>query len=122
MAFDPVSFIESAYAWEADEHAWSAGLAEAARTLVPRNLGAYAITYDASDVARCVFGRLVVSGIDNQKAVRLLEVDIPRAYQSDPTSVEAVFRRTWYGRARHLPLGDGVSWRPASATSSGSTA
>ena len=103
--FRPIDLIESAYALEASEREWLAGLAESARTMVGlHNLGAYSVSYDASDVARCTFGPLAAAGIEDPALYRVLAEEIPRAFRSDPASVEAVFRRIPYGPARRLPL------------------
>ncbi|MGH7437986.1 MAG: response regulator transcription factor [Polyangiaceae bacterium] len=105
VRFDPLALVEAAYALELPEAEWLAGMAESARTMTgQRNLGAYALVYDASDVARCTFGPLAPAGIDDRDLYRLLSEDIPRAYRDDPASVEAVFRRIPYGPSRRLPL------------------
>ena len=103
--FQPIALIESAYSLEAREREWLAGMAESARTMIGlRNLGAYALSYDASDVARCSFSPIATAGIDDPDLYRILAEDIPRGFRSDPVSVEAVFRRIPYGPARRLPL------------------
>lgn len=100
----PIALIESAYAVESTVHEWLDGLASAARVAFRRNVGAYALTYDASDIANCTFGPLVSSGIDSPKLLRLLRHDLPRAYHAAPQVVDAVFRKTSYGPSARLPL------------------
>jgi DNA-binding CsgD family transcriptional regulator len=113
--FEPLALIESAYALEAPERDWLAGMAESARTMLgQRNLGAYATPYDASDVTRCTFGPFVAAGIDDPVLHGVLSEDIPRGFRADPASVEAVFRRIAYGPSRRLPLtGSALAGRDA---------
>ena len=108
--FDPVALIESAYDVEAPTTRWLHALAQSARqTLGLRNIGAYALTYDASDVSRCVFDAFEQDGIADPRLLRLLRDDMPALYRSEPTVVEAVFRRTPYGPSRRLPLSGAVA-------------
>jgi len=106
---NPIAFIESAYAIEADESAWLDAVAEAARGVFTHNIGAYALTYDASDVADCKFGALMVSGIESPKLLRLLRYDMAQAYRTQPQVVDAVFRKTLFGSSGHLPLTGSVA-------------
>lgn len=46
---DWVSVVEAAYRLEGDEKSWLSGLLAAAAPLMPRNLGVYGFTYDASE-------------------------------------------------------------------------
>lgn len=108
--FDPVALIEAAYDIETPAPRWLHALAQSARrTLGLRNIGAYALTYDASDVSRCVFEAFACDGIEGRPLLRLLRDEMPALYRSEPTVVDAVFRRTPYGPSRRLPLTGAVA-------------
>ncbi|MGH7272273.1 MAG: response regulator transcription factor, partial [Polyangiaceae bacterium] len=102
---DLIALVESIYAAELRERDWLLGIAVSARSVFGgRDLGAYAITYDASDISDCRFGKLVPVAIESQALRRILTHDLPRAYRSEPRVVDAVFRKTPYGVSRDLPL------------------
>ena len=106
---DVVGFIEAAYALDEPEGPWLAGIARAAaRAFDVDNLGAYAITYDASDVRDFRVTRLETSRALDARTERVLRDDFPRIYASDPALVRAVFRRTPFGSSRALPPTEGM--------------
>ena len=104
---DLVAMIESIYQVDVDQHEWLRGVATRARQLFGGNdLGAYALTYDASDVNDCRFGPLVDVSIRDEEMLHILTHDSPAAFRDSPRDVEAVFRRTPYGPGGALPLTD----------------
>ncbi|HXJ19160.1 MAG TPA: helix-turn-helix transcriptional regulator [Polyangia bacterium] len=101
---DLVDLIESIYALESSDREWLAGIAGRARTVFgEHDVGAYGLTYDASDVTDCRFSTVVFAGVQSPELRRILSADTPAAFRASPTDVEAIFRRTPYGPSRALP-------------------
>ncbi len=104
-----ITLVESAYSLESSERSWLGGIAGAARRTFRDNVGAYALTYDASDVEDCKFGAIALSGIELPRLQRLLRHEMAQAYRRAPAVVEAVFRKTPYGPSALLPLSGEVA-------------
>src|SRR6185312_9821803 len=101
---DLVSIIEALYATDLDERAWLAGVAAATGAgLRIANVGAYALTYDASDVNDTTFPAFAATPSTDPGLARLLEVDFVEFWRARPALVEAVFRHVAYGPSRDLP-------------------
>jgi DNA-binding CsgD family transcriptional regulator len=101
---DCVSIVEALYALELPDREWLAHIARAAAEGLPlRSLGAYAITYDASDVRDCRFPSYAATeGVDPALS-HILEFDFVDFYRQHPRMVEAVLRRVAFAPSRELP-------------------
>jgi DNA-binding CsgD family transcriptional regulator len=107
--YDPVTLIEAAYRIEVPVAEWLRELARCARrSLGAANLGAYALTYDASDVARFTCESFTHDGIRGAALLRFMRHEMPAAWRAEPAVVDAVFRHTPYGPSRRLPLAGAV--------------
>jgi DNA-binding CsgD family transcriptional regulator len=103
-ARDLVALVESAYGMESTEDEWLRAIAERMQAFFGgQDLGAYGLTYDASDVADCRFSAVVPVAIQSEKVRRVMLKDAPLAYRGEPNVVEAIFRRTPYGLGSNLP-------------------
>jgi DNA-binding CsgD family transcriptional regulator len=109
---NPVALVVAAYVLAGPQRQWLESLAQGARrAFALPNIGAYAVTYDASDITACSFGELGSAGIESPDLLDYLRRDVPAAYRLEPAVVDAVFRKTPYGPSRRLPLAgrvDGV--------------
>jgi DNA-binding CsgD family transcriptional regulator len=102
---DSVGLVEALYALELEEVPWLAHIAAAAvDNMGIRNHGAYAITYDASDVHDCRFPAFAATGAVDPELARILETDFPEYYRRTPALVEHVLRRVSYAPSRKLPV------------------
>ena len=102
---DVLALVEAAYALEGGPGKWLQGLAAAAENAfgLP-NIGAYALTYDASDIHAFRVDRLATSRVFDAAKQDLLDREFIALYRRTPALTEAVFRRTAYGSAHALPL------------------
>ncbi len=101
---DYVTIIEALYAVEAPEREWLLGVVRStAAGMGLRHRGAYAITYDASDIHDFRLGSFAATDQVDPALVRHLEVDFPAVYRAEPALVEAVMRRVPFGPSRTLP-------------------
>jgi DNA-binding CsgD family transcriptional regulator len=99
-----VELVEAIYALESDEGDWLRNIAAKARSAFGGPaLGAYGLTYDASDVRDCRFSPVALVDVDNPVLRRMLSDESPAAFRESPDAVEAVFRKTPYGPSRALP-------------------
>ncbi len=110
MPGSPLAFVESMYDLEKHAADWLDGVARSARgAFGGRNLGAYALTYDASDVTDCRFSAIAFDGVRDRAVERLLREDFPRMWSSEPAVVEAVFRKVAHASSHDLPLAGGLA-------------
>jgi DNA-binding CsgD family transcriptional regulator len=106
-AGDCLGLVEAFYALELDDVSWLAHVARAAATgLGVRHIGAYALTYDASDIDDCRFPAFVATEEVESRLERMLRVEFTAFYQRTPAAVDAVLRRVSFGASRELPVGD----------------
>ncbi len=103
---DCVGIVEALYALELDEVSWLAHIARAAASgMGVRHRGAYAITYDASDIHDCRFPAFAATEEVGAQLERVLRVEFPAYYQRTPAIVDAVLRRVSFAPSRELPVG-----------------
>lgn len=104
-ARDLVALVESIYGLESTEDEWLRSIGERVRVAFGgHDLGAYALTYDASDIFDCRFSAVVPVAIKNERVRRVMLKDAPLAYRDEPNVVDAIFRRTPYGLGSNLPV------------------
>jgi DNA-binding NarL/FixJ family response regulator len=102
---DYVSIIEALYAIELPQREWLGHVARASAAAMPfDHRGAYAITYDASDVNDCRFTGFANTGEVDERLAQVLAVDFPRIYRQTPQLVEAILRRVAFAPSHELPL------------------
>lgn len=102
-ASDCVGIVEALYALELREGPWLAHIAAAtAEGLGIRNRGAYAITYDASDIHDCLFPGFAATAAVDPELARILATDFVELYRRTPTMVEDVFRHVSFAPSRKL--------------------
>lgn len=105
---DVLELVEALYDVDAPQKKWLRRIAERTQAAFPQSsIGAYALTYDASDVEKASFGKPVVVGTDDDAVMRLLTKEVPPFYRSRPHLVEAIFRRVGYGPSTQLPFQPG---------------
>ena len=102
---DYVSIIEALYAIELPEREWLGHIARTSAAAMPfAHRGAYAITYDASDVNDCRFTGFARTGEVDERLAYALEFDFPQTYRQRPQLVEAVLRHVAFAPSHELPL------------------
>lgn len=100
--------VEALYDVDAPQKTWLRRIAERTRAAFPlHNIGAYALTYDASDIDHAVFDKPVTVGVESKAITRLLTKEIPQFYGARPHLVQAIFRKVGYGPSTALPFQDG---------------
>ena len=101
----PLELLEATYDLERNAAQWLEQIARKARTaFTSANLGAYALIYDASDVADCRFTSIALDGVHDDGLARLLREDFPSRWKVEPAVVAAVFRKVPHGSSHELPL------------------
>lgn len=96
--------VEAVYDVDASRTAWLRAIAERTRAAFSQdNVGAYALTYDVSDVENAKFGKPMLVGVASEDAERVLSKEIPSFYRARPPLVEAIFRHVGYGPSTRLP-------------------
>jgi DNA-binding CsgD family transcriptional regulator len=103
---DYVRIIESIYRIEEAEDNWLSAIAESARaSLGPASLGAYAFSYDASDVTDMRMSSIGHTGLPAD-LLEHMRGPMHDVYGAHPEAVDAVFRRVPHGLSTELPLHD----------------
>jgi DNA-binding CsgD family transcriptional regulator len=101
---DCVGIVEALYALELREGQWLAHIAAAtAEGLGIRNRGAYAVTYDASDIHDCRFPDFAATEAVDPELARALSTDFPEFYRRSPAMVDDVLRHVAFAPSRKLP-------------------
>jgi DNA-binding NarL/FixJ family response regulator len=102
---DYVSIIEALYAIELPQREWLGHVARTSAAAIPlAHCGAYAITYDASDVNDCLFTGFASTGDVDERLAYALEFEFPETYRQRPQLVEAVLRRVAFAPSHELPM------------------
>ncbi len=102
---DCVGIVEALYALELEDGPWLAHIARAAAEgMAVRHLGAYAISYDASDIHDCRFEGFAATDDVDPRLAHILANDFPEYYRSTPAMVENVLRRVAFAPSRELPV------------------
>ena len=103
-ANDCVGIVEALYALELDDGKWLAHIARAAADgMHVRHRGAYALTYDASDIQDCRFPGFAATDSVDPELARILATDFVAFYRSKPDLVDCIFRRVSFGPSREFP-------------------
>jgi len=101
---DCIGVVEALYALELEDEPWLAHVARAAAEGIRvRHRGAYAVTYDASDVNDCKFPAFAATDDVDPKLAHILATDFPEFYRRTPAIVERVLRRVAFAPSRKLP-------------------